>query len=181
MAYSHKNPDNTIKFSAHPESHIAPALVSTGDVAADSVDLIGTEAAVVLGPASIQGEYVFARVDTSSGSDADLSGYYVQASYFVTGEHRHYSRSHGAFSRVKPAHSFIGKEGGGPGAIELALRYSSIDLTDGSVTGGELDDIAVGVNWHLNANTRVMANYVRADLDSVGEADIFQTRFQIDF
>ena len=181
LAYSHKNPDNTIKFSAHPESHIAPALVSTGDVAADSVDLIGTEAAVVLGPASIQGEYVFARVDTSSGSDADLSGYYVQASYFVTGEHRHYSRSHGAFSRVKPAHSFIGKEGGGPGAIELALRYSSIDLTDGSVTGGELDDIAVGVNWHLNANTRVMANYVRADLDSVGEADIFQTRFQIDF
>ncbi|RMD86004.1 MAG: porin [Candidatus Dadabacteria bacterium] len=198
LAYSRKNPDDTVRFKAHPESHLAPTLVDTGSVLADSVDLLGAEAAVVLGPFSLQGEYAWAHIDTAplpadltapgqaaalvgGTQNADLSGYYIQASYFLTGEHRHYKRSHGAFARVKPKENFLGKQGGGPGAIELAARWASIDLTDGPVAGGELDDITVGVNWYLNPNARVMANYVRADLDSSGEADIFQTRFQIDF
>ncbi len=181
LAYSHRNVDDSVRFRERPESHLAPRLVDTGSLAADAVDLVGVESAVVLGPASLQGEYVHASVDGSAGMSPDFGGYYVQASYFLTGEHRPYKRSHGAFGRVKPQENFIGKDGGGTGAVELALRYSSIDLSDAGVAGGELDDITVGVNWHLNPNTRVMANYVRADLDSVGEADVFQMRFQLDF
>ncbi|MFQ5479402.1 MAG: OprO/OprP family phosphate-selective porin [Candidatus Binatia bacterium] len=181
VSYSHRNVDDTVRFRERPESHLAPRLVDTGALSADAVDLVGVESAVVLGPASLQGEYVHASVDSGSGMSPDFGGYYVQASYFLTGEHRPYKRSHGAFARVKPRENFIGKQGGGPGAVEIALRYSSIDLNDGVIAGGELDDITVGVNWHLNPNTRVMANYVRADLDSVGEADVFQMRFQLDF
>ncbi|RMF25515.1 MAG: porin, partial [Deltaproteobacteria bacterium] len=155
--------------------------VDTGSIAADAVDLFGAEAAVVLGSASLQGEYMHAAVDASSGSSPDFAGYYVQASYFLTGERRPYKRSHGAFGRVKPRRNFLGKEGRGPGAVELAVRYSSLDLSDAAVAGGELDDVTAGVNWYLNPNTRVMANYVHADLDAAGEADVFQMRFQIDF
>lgn len=181
LAYSHRNPDNTVRFRERPEVHISPRLVDTANIVADDVDLVGVESAAVFGPASLQGEYVHTSVDATSGPSLDFDGYYVQASYFLTGEHRPYKRSHGAFSRVKPLRNFIGKGGGGPGAVELAVRYSSIDVSDRSVAGGELDDVTVGLNWYLNPNTRVMANYVRADLDSVGEADVFQTRFQIDF
>ncbi len=181
FAYSHRNPDNTVRFRERPESHLAPRLVDTGALTANAVDLFGAEAAVVLGPASLQGEYMHAAVDASTGSSPDFAGYYVQASYFLTGEHRPYKRSHGAFGRVKPKENFIGKEGTGPGAIELAVRYSSLDLTDAAVTGGKLDDVTAGVNWYLNPNTRVMANYVHADLDSTGTADAFQMRFQVDF
>ncbi|MFW5810298.1 MAG: porin [Thermodesulfobacteriota bacterium] len=61
-----------------------------------------------------------------------------------------------------------------------------IDLTDADIEGGELSDITLGVNWHLNPNVRVMFNYVYADLEDRAEvsdddANLFQARFQIDF
>jgi len=62
------------------------------------------------------------------------------------------------------------------------LRYSSADLSDGNnTTGGELDNITLGLNWHLNPNTRVMLNYTAADLAETGDSNIVQVRFQIDF
>ena len=70
---------------------------------------------------------------------------------------------------------------GGPGAWEVAVRYARLDLDDSTVTGGTLDDFTVGLNWHLNPNVRMMLNYVRANLDGVGDSNIFQSRFQIDF
>jgi phosphate-selective porin OprO/OprP len=119
-----------------------------------------------------------ANVDTPDGSDPSFSGYYAYASYFLTGEHRAYKNSSGTFDRVKPKTNF-GK--GGTGAWEVALRYSGLDLNDAPIQGGELEDITFGLNWYLNPNVRAMFNYVLADLDTVGNADIVQLRFQIDF
>ncbi len=80
---------------------------------------------------------------------------------------------------MKPKRNF-GKDSG-PGAWQVAARYSSVDLNDESIRGGQLDDITLGINWHLNPNTRVMCNYIRARLRHVGDVDILQTRLQIDF
>ena len=81
---------------------------------------------------------------------------------------------------MKPAHDF---GPGGSGAVELTARYSSIDLEDGGVSGNEQQNITVGLNWHLNKNTRFMTNYVHTELDDpVDEgADFLLFRFQIDF
>ena len=49
------------------------------------------------------------------------------------------------------------------------------------IDGRRLDDITVGLNWHLNPYMRVMFNYVWADLDDVGQTNIFQSRVQFDF
>lgn len=182
LAYSHRNRGDTLPYSQRPESHLAEKLVNTGSFDADHVDLVGAEAAMVYGPASLQGEYITAMVDGDAGSDPNFSGYYVQASYFLTGEHRPYKASDAVFSRVKPKANFMAEKGG-LGAWEIAARYSHLDLEDGAINGGELDDITVGLNWYLNPNTRVMLNYVYADASDLydGEAHIFQTRFQIDF
>ena len=67
------------------------------------------------------------------------------------------------------------------GAWEVCLRYSHLDLTDGLIAGGVLDDFTVALNWYLNPNTRFMFNYVYADREDVGSANIFQMRFHIDF
>jgi len=182
LAYSHRNPGDTLSYSQRPESHLAERLINTGSVEVDDLDLVGAEVAMVYGPASLQVEYITAMVDGAAGSNPDFSGYYIQTSYFLTGEHRPYRLSGAVFSRVKPKAGFPGQEGG-IGAWEIAARYSHLDLYDGGINGGELDDVTVGLNWYLNPNTRVMLNYVYADASDLyeGKAHIMQTRFQIDF
>jgi phosphate-selective porin OprO/OprP len=182
IAYSHRNLDDDLRFRARPESHLAEELVDTGEFDADNMDLLGLETAMVYGPGSIQAEYVQAMVDGDNRTDPDFSGYYVEASYFLTGEHRNYKRSDGSFDRLRPKNNFLGKDGG-LGAWQVAARYSHIDLSDSGIRGGELDTVAAGLNWYLNPNTRVTWNYVFADPSDrySGEANIFQMRFQIDF
>lgn len=177
-AYSHRNPnDDKVRFRERPEVHISPRYVDTADIKdLDDMNLFGAEAALVAGPFSLQGEYMSANVNTVDGTDPMFSGFYAMASYFLTGENRAYKG--GLFSRVKPKKNF---GAGGPGAWEVAARYSHLDLTDEEVEGGELDDVTVGLNWYLNPNTRFMFNYVHADLDGVGESDTFQMRAQVDF
>jgi phosphate-selective porin OprO/OprP len=170
--------DDNQRYRSRPEAHLLDRFVDTTTFTSENAQLIGLEAAWVNGPLSVQGEYIRADADDASGT-ANLDGYYVQASYFLTGEQRKYKTSSGAFSRVKPKENF--SSGGGPGAWEVALRYSGLDLNDAGISGGELDDITAGLNWHLNPNTRLMWNYVHADKDDVGNADIVLMRLQIDF
>ncbi len=182
LAYSHRNPeDRTLRYRQRPESHLAPRFVDTGNFEAKRVDLIGLEAAWVYGPFSLQSEYVQAIVDAINRNDCCFQGFYIMGSYFLTGEHRPYNKKTGTFGRVKPKKNFSNKPGGGKGAWEIAARYSYLDLDDKSVDGGRLQDFTLGVNWYLNPNTRIMWNYIFADLADGGDADIFQMRFQIDF
>jgi len=179
-AYSYRNPDDSIHYRQRPEAHLTDRFVDTGTFAGDQVDLVGLEAAWVNGPLSLQGEYMMADADRlGSGSDVGFDGYYVQASYFLTGEHRSYKTSEGTFSRTKPKENY--SAAGGSGAWEVKARYSGLDLSDKDITGGELDDISAGVNWYLNPNTRIMWDYVHADKDNVGEADMLMMRLQFDF
>jgi phosphate-selective porin OprO/OprP len=182
LGYSHKWLDNnaTIQLRARPESHLTGDFVDTSDIPAENVDLIDPEIALVYGPFSLQGEYMQAYVDTKNGDSLDLNGYYLQGSYFLTGEHRNYKRSSGAFGRVKPKEHFNPAKGQW-GAWEAALRFSNIDLDDAKCNGGELEDYTVGLNWYLYPNLRMMFNYILADLEDVGDTNIFQSRFQIDF
>jgi phosphate-selective porin OprO/OprP len=181
-AYSFRtNYKDMIKFEKGPEMNLAPKVVSTGDIDSDEQSRWGLEGAVVLGPLSFQGEYMHAAVDRNGGDDLDFGGYYLQASYFLTGECRPYDTKVATFSRVKPDKNF--RDNGGAGAWEVAARYSNLNLSDDDIDGGELDNITVGVNWYMNPNMRVMLNYVAADVDNTtdGDADMAGVRFQVDF
>ncbi|MFQ5551038.1 MAG: porin [Gemmatimonadales bacterium] len=68
---------------------------------------------------------------------------------------------------------------GGQG--ELVGRFSTLDLTDGAIDGGEMAVISVGLNWYLNAHTRMMTDFVRASVSGSETLAGVQTRFQIDF
>jgi phosphate-selective porin OprO/OprP len=178
-AYSHRKPDDSYSFEASPETHLADDFVATGSIAGDRVELLGLEAAWVNGPFSLQSEYIMADAGRFTGSDVHFDGYYVQASYFLTGEHRNYKTSEAFFDRVKPNQNF--SNGGGPGAWEIALRYSELDLNDSNIAGGRLNNVTTGLNWQLNPNTRIMWDYVHADKNDVGNADMLMMRLQVDF
>lgn len=181
VAASYRDPDDdAVSYKQRPEVHLSHKLVAASIEDAKTNTLFGAELAWVMDSFSLQGEYMLANVDSKEAGDPTLQGFYVYASYFLTGESRPYKKSAGKFDRVKPISNFLGEDGG-IGAWELAVRYSFLDFEDKNITGGELGDVTVGVNWYLNPNTAVKMNYVYADLDGVGSANIFQTRFQIDF
>jgi len=182
LSWTSRDPeDDLLRLRQRPEVHLADRFVDTGSLAAKGIDVLGLEAAAVLGPFSLQGEYMAASLDIAGGSDADLSGWYAYASWFVTGESRAYKAGKGVFSRVRPAANFASN--GGTGALELAVRLSNLDLNDtgAGISGGELDDLTLGANWYLNPSTRLMLNWVNADIRGLGEANALQARFQIDF
>ncbi len=180
-AYTYKDPeDGQFRVRQRPEAGRADRFIDTAAVDADSVGILGLEAAMVNGPFSLQGEYMRASLDGRAGQqDVDYDGWYVQGSYWLTGEHRNYSRSSGAFGYVNPERNF--GQNGGWGAWELAARYSELDLNDGNIEGGKLENITAGINWHLNPNTRVMWNYVNADRKGIGKTDIYMMRLQLHF
>lgn len=185
LSITHQYQDNsTYTLKSRPESHLVPTLILAEIDYAKAVNQIGTEAAWIFGSFSLQGEYINANALTSEQSTLEKSSYnfnayYAYASWFITGESRKYKPSLAAFDRVKPKNNF-GKEGGA-GAWEVALRYSSIDLDDTDINGGSLADITAGVNWYLNPSTRIMLNYVLAELKGAGNTTLFQMRIQVDF
>lgn len=185
--------DNDFRFAARPEMNMADTFVDTGSfIDAGNVGewatYVNPEIALVWGAFSFQTEYTFANIDlddNTAGSDPDFSGWYAYGSYFLTGEHRKYGMKRGVFGRIKPYQNFDWN--GGWGAIELKARYSELDLNDEGINGGRLNDLTLGVTWYLNPNTKVMFDYVHADVDrraialDDGEADLFGMRFQVDF
>jgi phosphate-selective porin OprO/OprP len=168
------------RFRARPELRGTPRLVDTGAIECSDVDLFGAEVAWVQGPLSVQGEYLLSHLDSARPvatggaggdvGDADFHGYYVFVSYFLTGEHRPYDTTIGAFGRVRPHENFFlvrTRDGCccGLGAWEVAGRWSNVDLNDTGIDGGNLDQFTFGVNWYWNPNMRLMCNYVWSDRD----------------
>ncbi len=204
--------DDSYAFEVNPEIHKfpntanAPAALFIDPLAIDSYNVMNLEAAMVYGAFSLQSELFLVGTEGAGGqADSDFYGAYVQASYFLTGEHRPYKRTSAAFGRVKPFTNFWivrtvdGRIGTGPGAWEVAARWSWVEMEDNvnlaaENLAGSLNDLTLGVNWYLNPNTRLMFNYIHSWADwagpndgnialgnTIGENDIFATRLQFDF
>jgi phosphate-selective porin OprO and OprP len=196
----------TIAFRAKPETNIASdalvantasirrgrtfgnssgRLVDTGNIpgGVNYVALGGAELAAVYGPWSLQGEYIHTEVDRDQFGDLAFEGYYVYGSWFITGESRNYRGDKGVFDTLVPSKNFDPRYFGW-GAWELAARYSGLDLNDGTVEGGDIEEVTIGINWYPNAYVRLMANYVNV-LGVTGGAhdgdnpDLFQLRLQL--
>ena len=184
-SFTYREADGEVNYATKTENNFAP-IVAEVTVPGEEYWTGGVEAAWVWSAFSLQGEYYLSSVDVEVGETPSFMGYYVMASYFLTGESRPYRPQGGTFGRVVPKSNW--GQGGG-GAWELALRYSGLDLNDEAFAGGELNDITVGANWYLNPNARIMFNYVFSDVADVveegtdvnGDIQAFLIRFQVDF
>ena len=202
-SFSHRrNSDDGIRYHVEGEYHWDIVDFSdTGTFLARNSNLFGAETAVVYGPFSAQAEFVANALSgtpdlsaTDDFNDPCFSGYYVEASYFITpGDHRSYSPKTGVFGRITPQRNF--RDEGGLGAWEIACRYSTIDLVEPGIPGKDVStyrgavanrvrNATIGLNWYLNPNTRITWNYIYSCLDSANvsaEASIFLMRVQVDF
>ncbi len=167
------------RIAALPESFQAPRFVDTGQFAADGTLITNFESALVLGPLSLQGELVRSAVRSDEAGDPVFTGGYVQVSWFITGEHRAYDPATGTFVQTSLKSSVFRDDG--PGAWQVAARYSALDLDDAEVHGGRLSDFTLGLNWHLNQHCRVMLDGIQACLADTGRTLIATLRIQIDY
>lgn len=146
------------RFTAISASSLAPSLLRTGALnGATGFDAYNAEFAYARGSVQVQAQYIGATVSRAGLTDLNYAGWYAQSSLMVTGEKHGYSRSTGT-----PLGPRIGKKGG---AIELAGRYSELDLDDDSLDSGRASIANIGVTWYMNQNIRVLANYARTETD----------------
>ncbi len=154
----HDGHGDQARFRSRPgmDMSTTPRLVDTGNFTdADRVRTFGLEAGWVQGPFKLQGEYM--RNRTSRFAHADFTGdsWYLSGVWNLSGETWGYRNA--VFTTASPT--------GSAGMWQLAARVEGIDLDDGTVRGGSQTNAVIGVNWYWGAYTKLMLNYVRADVD----------------
>lgn len=171
-----------VRFRERPELRVdSTRLIDTGAIDPAHAYSAGVEFAANWKNLLLQGEHYWygAERRESALPDPKFGGYYVEASWLITGERRRYAPASAAFQAPKPRIPFDGD--GGWGAWELGLRYSHTDLDYregvagtaaplGSVRGGEQSIVALGLNWYLNSNVRLMLNWLHVDVDRLNPA-----------
>ncbi|QDA57060.1 OprO/OprP family phosphate-selective porin [Thermomonas aquatica] len=144
------------------------------------------------GRLGLLGEYISSRqeVRAANGTRADLenTAWQVTAGYVLTGEDASYR------GVLKPSNAFtLGGEGWG--AFEVVGRYGRLDIdhdafplfADPNVASSAARSWGIGLNWYLNANVKLVANYARTAFDAAPGAtarddeDIVFTRAQFSF
>ena len=100
----------------------------------------------------------------------------MSGTWFLTGESKTYNQSSGAFDGPAAiAHPFDPRTGG-LGAVELALRWSDINLNyqagaygsapaADAIRGGEQSILTAGLNWYPNSVVRFMLDLQHVHVD----------------
>jgi len=98
-----------------------------------------------------------------------VNGYYVNLSYFLTGE-RYRADGLSSYTAISPIRPFIPSQHlFGWGAWEIAAQYSQLWLNHGVVADGfadplvnatQLNQLMVGVNWWMNKYTKLGFDWV---------------------
>lgn len=157
-----------VRFRSRAETRVADyKLLNTGKMSdADNTTIYGVEIAGRYDKWMLQGEYHTAKVSRDNGQpDYEADGYYLETSYMLFGNGRNYNLDDGEFGPVRPT--------GEHGDLELALRYSHLDLNDADadIYGGSADNITIGVNWYAHSNVIFRFNYTITDLDEHADGD----------
>jgi phosphate-selective porin OprO/OprP len=173
-----------------------PGVLERGDRLVGSV-----HAAYFYKSLSLIGEWQYgygnyALSTRSSSVQVPFSGFYVTASYFLTGEE--VERRSRVYPR-RPLIRGVRRDQGGPGAWEIVGRVSELRLGDQIFTGGFADrdlwsnqalTTELGLNWYWNEYIKIYMFWLHGDF---GEpvlyrpgafqktADMFWLRFQLYF
>jgi phosphate-selective porin OprO/OprP len=189
-----------------PELRVDPTyFLNAGNIPAHGGEVFGGEAAAAWQNFFVQGEYYHYIVDTLVGTTAyssttagvsgwtggtpgpelNFNGGYVEASYSFGGK-RLYNPATGAYTGVIPEHPLqFGTPGWG--AIEIAGRYSTVNLNDPNLStavlgsaykvpgtngstsgygGSSQTSYGAGINWYPNLNMKFMLDYEHVVVDN---------------
>ena len=151
----------SLRFKGNPASNVTSAYVDTGQMPGDHAWNSGLEAVWNEGPYSLLAEYATSSVSSSAKGNPNFKGYYLVASWVITGEHRPYDRKAAYARRVQPQ--------GRWGAWEVMARYGRVDLDDSGVAGGNMHGWWSALNWWATRRWKFSVQYGDVTLDRFGE------------
>jgi phosphate-selective porin OprO and OprP len=146
---------------------------------------LGFEAAFQYNAFGVTAEYGVLEGESAAGVEFEHTGYYVDASWSLTGEPRAYRGNQGSFGPTVPRSSMLD---GGIGHWAVKARYDFVDLSD--TTGanrGEQTAWALGLDWVPVDHFRFMLNYADTEMDRTAagsqdaDAQVITLRSQFDF
>jgi phosphate-selective porin OprO/OprP len=166
-----------ISLNGTPELRVDGAkLINTGNIDAKNASEAGAEFAIQKGPFFLASEYEHVAVKRSDiASKPEFGGYYVEGTWFLTGETKRYNTSTAAFDGPVVAHPF-NPAAGSLGALELALRWSDMNLNyhaggggaapaADAIRGGEQAIFTAGLNWYPTQAVRFMIDFQHVRID----------------
>jgi len=163
IAGRYSNAAGGIRYKTKTEIYSGPVSVDTQGIDdASSTFHYGLEMAWRKGPFMFISEYIQSNVQSSTFNNPSFNGYYVVASYTITGEMRSYNKRSGTFRKLNVAN---GINSGGWGELDVYSRWSSIDLNDKGIDGGEMNTFSLGLNWAPISAIQVNVNYRYSTLD----------------
>lgn len=186
LAFNRFTPnDSTHKLETNNEVNTNPDYLSTGGVkGVRTVNQLGAEAGFTTGPFCVQAEWIqsYATSYKQAAIDKRLNrynGFHLITSWFIKGGQRRYSNNGNRFSSIKLNKN--PETGKLLGAVEAALRFSYLDLSDAGQPVNRATDITAGLNWYFNSTSRLMLNYVHTFFNKGYRANTLQLRMQATF
>ncbi|HTT99431.1 MAG TPA: porin [Rhizomicrobium sp.] len=171
-----------ITLSDPPELTIDDAgtkLITTGTLNAESVTQWGVEGAVQWDSLYSQAGYFGYNVDQRGTAPSySFDGWYGEATWVLSGDHRIYNPATASFSNPKPSAPFSLKNGDW-GAWEVAARYSDLNLNDnagvlgqntpvGGLRGGDQRILTGALNWYPNSNLKIELQVQNVEISRLG-------------
>ena len=155
---------NKVRFKTKPESYVADEkYIDTVISEVDNYQVAGVELAYTNQRFYAQFESMATNLTRLNDlEDLSYGGGYLYATYFLTDDTHPYDSNSAEFGRVVPSSK--------NGALELALRFSSLNMDDSTVDPngdehlyGESSSLTFGLNYYANANIRIYLNYGLVD------------------
>jgi len=188
-----------ITFSDRPELRVDNfTLLNTTAINANSAYSAGLEGAVSWGPVLLQGENfwygVSRRAPATGVTNPNFSGWYLDASWVLTGEFHRYNPATASYTRPSPGSNFD-PSAGDWGAWEIAGRYSDTDLDYHMTSTTVLDRVFGGhqkiwtaaLNFYPNDILKFGLDWQNVDADNVGKLandakyNVISLRTQVSF
>jgi phosphate-selective porin OprO/OprP len=167
-----------VSLNGTPELRVdGTKFINTGNIPARHASTVGAEFAAQKGPFFLASEYEHITIDRSDiASTPTFNGYYVEGTWFLTGETKSYNQGTGAFDGPTAINHVFNPAAGGIGAVELALRWSDINLNyhagsagaapaADAIRGGEQQILTAGLNWYPTPIVRFMLDYQHVRID----------------
>jgi phosphate-selective porin OprO/OprP len=178
-----------VSLNGTPELRVdGTKLINTGNIPVRHASTVGAELAAQKGPFFLGSEYEHISVERSDiASSPNFNGYYLEGTWFLTGESKTYNQASAAFDGPGTINHVFDPAKGGFGAVELALRWSEMNLNyhagsagaapaADAIRGGDQQIFTAGLNWYPTPIVRFMLDYQHVRIDRLSpNATVYST------